>query len=155
MSATQHHAIAYAALGFKILALGAKSKRPHNELAPRGMYSATDDWETILTWFEKDPDINIGIHCKASNLVVLDVDTRNGGTTDGLPATRRIKTGNGFHYYYRCNPEMTFPGKWREGIDIKFNGYVVAAPSIHPNGHVYAVDDPMEIKPVEELVGAR
>jgi len=48
---------------------------------------------------------------------------------------------------------MTFPGKWREGVDIKWNGYVVAAPSKHPSGSYYLVDDLTDIKPISDLVG--
>ncbi len=154
MNKIHNYAITYAALGYKVLALGAKVKQPHRKLAPRGMHSATDDITVIEQWFDIDPNINIGIYCKASNLVIFDVDLRNGGTIDGLPPTRRIKTGNGYHYYYTATQDMTFSGKWREGVDIKWNGYVVAAPSIHPSGNLYAVDDETEIRPVLDLVGA-
>ena len=153
MNRIYDYAITYAALGFKILPLGVAAKQPHKRFAPRGLYSATDDIEVVDKWFKAQPDINIGIACKASNLVVFDVDLRNGGTIDGLTETRRIKTGNGFHYYYWASADMTFPGKWREGVDIKWNGYVVAAPSKHPSGSYYLVDDLSDIKPISDLVG--
>ena len=149
------YAISYSLLGFHILPLGIQAKQPHKRLAPRGLYSATDNYEIIEKWFHLEPKINIGIACRASNLVVLDVDLRNGGTTDGLPETRRIRTGNGFHYYYSADQSITFPGKFREGIDIKWNGYVVAAPSLHPSGAKYAVDNDCDIQPIGDLVGAR
>ena len=154
MSQIHSYALHYVALGFKVLALEAKSKQPHKKLAPRGMHSATDDIFLISEWFDADPNINIGIYCKGSNLVVFDVDFRNGGTIDGLPPTRRIKTGDGYHYYYTATQDMSFPGKWREGVDIKWNGYVVAAPSIHPSGQRYYVDDITPFRSVSELVGA-
>jgi len=92
MNKIYNYAVTYAALGFKILPLGIAAKQPHKKLAPKGLYSATDDIKTIHKWFSIEPDINIGIACKPSNLVVFDVDLRNGGTTDGLADTRRIKT---------------------------------------------------------------
>ena len=153
MTLIQNYAITYAALGFKILPLGIEAKQPHKSLAPRGLHSATDDIEAITEWFNRQPKINIGIACKPSNLVVLDVDLRNGGTTDGLTKTRRIRTGNGWHYYYYASSGMSFPGKYREGVDIKWNGYVVAAPSVHPSGSIYQVDDLTEIRPISDLVG--
>jgi len=35
--------------------------------------------------------------------------------------------------------ETIFKGKLEEGIDIKWKGYVAAAPSIHPNGKNYKI----------------
>ena len=155
MNEIQKYAISYSMLGFHILALGIQAKQPHKKLAPKGLYSATNDYEIIENWFKQDSRINIGIACRASGIVVLDVDLRNGGTTDGLPMTRRIHTGNGFHYYYTADPISVFPGKYREGIDIKWNGYVVAVPSLHPSGVNYQVENEMPMQPIGDLVGAR
>lgn len=155
MKETQKYAISYSMLGFHILALGVQAKQPHKILAPKGLYSATDKYEIIERWFKLEPNINIGIACRASGIVVFDVDLRNGGTTEGLPPTRRIRTGNGFHYYYTAEPTQVFPGKYRQGVDIKWNGYVVAAPSLHPSGVNYEVADEMPMQPVGDLVGAR
>ena len=74
--------------------------------------------------------------------MVFDVDERSDGTTQGLPTTLTIRTGNGFHFYYDAKPDARFPGKLRQGVDIKFNGYVVAPPSVHPNGEIYRVISP-------------
>jgi hypothetical protein len=137
----QEYAISYASLGFHILALQSRSKRPHTMLAKEGLYSATNDFNKILKWFLKYPTINIGIACQPSGVVVFDVDQRAGGTLDGLPPTRTIKTGDGYHLYYQADPSMLFPGKLRDGVDIKWRGYVVAAPSIHPSGVPYQVID--------------
>jgi hypothetical protein len=42
---------------------------------------------------------------------------------------------------------MEFRGTLDQGIDVKWKGYVVAAPSIHPNLSTYDVI--MDIDPVE------
>ena len=77
-----------------------------------------------------------------SGLVVFDVDERSGGTPQGFAPTLTVRTGNGFHFYYEVKDGATFPGKYRQGVDIKYNGYVVAPPSIHPSGLVYRVVSP-------------
>lgn len=141
MNRVQQYATSYAALGFHILALQSRSKRPHTMLSKEGLYSATNDFNKIQKWFLKYPTINIGIACQPSGVVVFDVDQRAGGTLDGLPRTRTIKTGDGYHLYYQADPSMLFPGKLRDGVDIKWRGYVVAAPSMHPSGVPYEVID--------------
>ena len=141
MTRIERYALSYALLGFHVLALQNKSKRPHSMLSKEGLYSASNDPTKVLSWFIKYPNINIGLACQPSGVVVFDVDLRNGGSTDGLLPTRTIKTGNGYHYYYKADPSMSFPGKFRQGIDIKWRGYVVAAPSIHPSGSTYEVCD--------------
>jgi len=137
MNLMMKYALTYHLLGYFILPLAARSKQPHKKLATRGLYSATNDWSVIENWFVKDPDINLGIACQMSGLVVCDVDFRNGGKVDDLPETRTVQTGNGFHYYYTADESRTFKGKHAQGIDIKWKGYVVAAPSIHPSGALY------------------
>ncbi|NDE71961.1 MAG: hypothetical protein EB054_04580, partial [Actinobacteria bacterium] len=98
---------------------------------------------------EKSPLLNIGIACAPSNLVVFDVDYRNGGTTDGLELdTFTVATGDGLHLYYQAPVGATFGGKLRQGVDIKFNGYVVTAGSVHENGKFYEVVKDIEPAPV-------
>jgi hypothetical protein len=131
------HALAYTSLGWFVLPLTPKDKTPFTRLAPRGFKSASNDPRQALEWFGKRPHLNIGIACAMSGLVVFDVDFRNGGTIEDLNSTLIVKTGNGFHYYYEHTEGFKYPGKLRNGVDIKFNGYVVAAPSIHPSGAKY------------------
>jgi hypothetical protein len=57
-----------------------------------------------------------------------------------LPGTLISLTGNGRHYWFRADQEIPSTGKNKiaPGIDIKAEGgYVVAPPSIHPNGKTY------------------
>ena len=94
------------------------------------------------------PNANIGIATgNVSKLTVLDVDPRNDGFEElreiekkygGFPETVKAATGgDGTHLYFRYVGEKTSK-ELRQGIDIKSDGgYVVAPPSIHPNGKLY------------------
>jgi hypothetical protein len=135
-------AFEYANRGWAVMPLQANKKDPHFELCKRAYLSATTDIKLIDFWFDFDPKINIGIACQTSGLVVFDIDFRNGGEL--LPEftpTYTVQTGDGFHLYYKANASDSYRGKLIDGIDIKFKGYVAAAPSIHPSGARYTVID--------------
>jgi len=56
-----------------------------------------------------------------------------------------VQTGDGFHFYYKLDKDYDFRiGRVAEGIDIKWKGYVAAAPSIHPSGAIYKVVNDMQ-----------
>jgi hypothetical protein len=52
-----------------------------------------------------------------------------------------VKTARGFHVYFSAVVEVpNNAGRIAPGVDIRGEGgYVVAAPSIHPSGHVYTI----------------
>ena len=138
-------ALDYADRGWAVMPLKANKKDPHFDLIKGAYLGASTDKELIKFWFDVDPRANLGIACAPSNLVVIDVDFRNGG--EYLPEmgeTYTVKTGDGFHYYYQVMPGMAFAGSLTEGIDVKFKGYVAAPPSIHPNGKAYEVVSAIE-----------
>ena len=117
-----------------------KMKDPHFDLIKGAYLGATTDKKLINFWFDVDPKANIGIACVTSGLLVLDVDFRNGGAyIDEMGETYTVKTGDGFHYYYQAPKNLNVRGMIETGIDVKYKGYVVAASSIHPNGHIYNV----------------
>jgi hypothetical protein len=104
-------------------------------------------------WWRSEPDAGIAIVCgRISSLVVLDEDPRNGGdaalATFSLPAGPTVWTGaHGRHYYYvhSGEPMAKIPGLL-PGVDIQGEGaYVVAPPSIHPNGTAYTWEPGREI----------
>ena len=88
---------------------------------------------------------------KLSNLIVIDLDDKKLATQifskwdDLLRTTFVVETARGFHIY--CRPKSgKFPATAKltnskgQGIDIKSEGgYVVAPPSIHPDGTKYKV----------------
>lgn len=125
--------------------LKAKKKDPHFDLIKNAYLGATTDQTLINFWFDIDPKANIGIACVTSGLVVLDVDFRNGGQYfDEMGETYTVKTGDGFHYYYKIDQGLSLKGSIGDGIDVKYKGYVAAAPSIHPNGSIYEVVSDIE-----------
>ena len=135
-------ALDYAQRGWAVLPLLPRKKDPHFDLAQRAYLSATTDQNLINFWFDYDENINIGIACYQSGLVVFDIDYRNGGEL--LPEfeqTYTVQTGDGLHLYYTANKTDLFRGKLNDGIDIKWKGYVAAAPSVHPSGAIYTVID--------------
>lgn len=139
-------AIDYAERGWAVLPIRAGDKVPHFPFAPRAYLSATRDLDTITAWFDKVPNLNLGIAAIQSGLVVVDIDhrtldTRGEALLERLPDTYKVRTGDGFHCYYLDPRGVPFPGKLANGVEIKHRGYVVAAPSIHPNGSTYTVLD--------------
>lgn len=135
-------ALEYAERGWAVLPLLPRKKDPHFDLAQRAYLSASTDSKLINFWFDYDQKINIGIACYQSGLVVFDIDYRNGGEL--LPEfepTYTVQTGDGLHLYYTADKSDVFKGKLTDGIDIKWKGYVAAAPSIHPSGANYKVID--------------
>jgi hypothetical protein len=142
---TRQTALDYAARGWAVMPLKAKKKDPHFDLIKNAYLGATTDQTLINFWFDIDPKANIGIACVTSGLVVLDVDFRNGGQYfDEMRETYTVKTGDGFHYYYKIDQGLSLKGTIGDGIDVKYKGYVAAAPSIHPNGLIYEVVSDIE-----------
>lgn len=122
--------------------------------------NATSDVDTVTGWWQENPEYNIGVFCKDSGFLVIDIDPRNGGddaflkleelAEGNLPATVEAITGvwskdgkpaRGRHLIYKCNPNEKFMGTPKklglDGIDIKHNGYVLIAPSRHISGVNY------------------
>ena len=137
----------YLDAGLWVLPIKPNKKEPYTRLAQRGHLSATNDHVVLQDWIDFDPDMNIGIACEMSQLVVLDFDYRNMsddadtflGWMDHLhyDDTMVVRTGNGFHYYFKCDPGLQLKAKLLNGVDIKYRGYVVAPPSMHPDGDIY------------------
>ncbi len=142
---TKEAALEYAQKGWAVMPLKSKKKDPHFDLIKNAYLGATTDEALIEFWFKVDPTANIGIACITSNLVVFDVDFRNGGEIlEEFGETYTVQTGDGFHYYYQADPLLSFRGSLQPGVDIKHKGYVAAAPSIHPNGKIYTVVNNIE-----------
>ena len=136
----------YAERGWFVLPCYPQQKKPFSPIAVHGYKSASNKPKTVAKWFERSPLLNIGIACAPSGIVVLDVDFRNGGNIEGLNLdTFTVATGDGIHLYYRASKGASFPGKLRDGVDIKFNGYVVTAGSMHENGKFYEIIKDVEL----------
>ena len=140
---------AYAGLGWAVLPLKPKDKIP---LIPRarggqGVLDATTDAEKIGGWWSRWPAASVGLAMGGASgeIFALDIDPRNGGDESlallleqhgKLPDTVEALTGGGGrHIILRGGVRGTVLAP---GIDVKSTGgYIVAPPSIHPNGRPY------------------
>jgi hypothetical protein len=138
------YALRYAQLGFRVIPLKERDKRPLIEDWPN---KATTDEATIRGWWRKWPKANIGIatgRYGGGYFCVLDFDPRNGGNwyddvgEDTLPPTWVVHTGGGGRHYYYKTRELLPSAKLPDGVDLKGDGgLVVVPPSIHPKGGEY------------------
>lgn len=130
MSITLQAAQAYLQEGWSVIPVG-KDKKPVIE-SWKEYQSRLPTQEEITNWFS-DGKNNIAIVTgKVSNLAVVDVDTKNGGTPRGLPPTLISKTqSGGFHFFYKYIDGLRNSVGVRQGVDIRADGgFVVAAPSV-------------------------
>lgn len=138
-------ALAYAARGWPVFPLKPQSKEPATR---RGFYDASTNPATLHRWFGCGFPYNVAIRTGApAGIMILDADGTAGSTSlraleakhGALPATRISATGKGRHLWLTAAaPIPCSIGKVAPGIDIRGDGgYVVAPPSIHPNGTIY------------------
>jgi len=141
--------------GFSVFPLQSRSKKPigswkEYQTAP-AQVAQCNAWDNAYRY----SSYNIGIATgSVSNCFVLDIDGEQGRETlsqlvaqyGALPNTPTVKTGKGKHYYFRypAGYEVrnlagrSVHGEVLPGIDVRGDGgYVVAPPSIHPNGATY------------------
>lgn len=144
-------------LGWAVLPLAPGAKKPAGWLVPNGFHDATTDPEVIKAWWDRCPEAGIGIACKASGLVVIDIDPRNGGMTtiEALEAQHGALAsdvlaytgGGGEHRVFAAGLVENLPGKLGPGVDVKADGYIAVEPTVHPSGRVYgweASSDPLQ-----------
>ena len=144
-------AIEYAKKGFAVFPLKYRDKVP---LTRNGCKDATTDAAQIKAWWQKYPNVNIGLATGSvsQNVFVIDLDIDEDRGIDGyhsledwqrehgdFPETWTAITGRGgYHLYYRGNGKIKNRAGIIDGVDIRGNGgYVVAPPSIHKNGRRY------------------
>ena len=152
-------ALDYAAHGLAVFPLVPRRKEPACE---HGVKDATLDAAEIEKAWGDQPDMNVAIACGAASggLMVIDIDVDDSTGKDGmehllawerghgeLPETASVVTGRGgMHLYYRVDGPVKNSVNEELGIDIRGDGgYVMAPPSIHPNGRrVEWENDPEE-----------
>lgn len=140
------YALAYAAHGWPVLPIRPGEKLPVTRCVPRGFLDATTDRATIERWWSAVPDAGIGLAVGMAGMVAVDVDPRNGGDLALLPfdtaGTLHAQTGGGGqHVLYRVPVGFEPISSPWQGIDLKWNGYIVCEPSVHPSGVPYAFLD--------------
>jgi len=145
MTQTIEYAKAYAGKGWQVFPLRPREKTPAIKWAD----VATNDAATFGDWWRGAENIGIATGAR-SGIVVLDVDAGHGGEESlaalvaehgDLPETVTAKTGGGGRHIIFNHPGVEIhnsAGKLGAGLDIRGDGgYIVAPPSIHPNGNAY------------------
>ncbi len=162
MTSRNGRAAAYYAdqLGWRVFPLTPREKIPAIR-GGRGCLDGTTDVAVIADWWERMPSANVGIALgHETGMWCLDIDPRNGGdaSLDWLhenygqhPETVEAITGSGGgHIFFAWTAELS-DVRWTPigpGLDVKGEGgYVVAAPSVHPNGKPYSWE--VSHRPVE------
>ena len=131
-------------------ACGSPGKHPRTQ---HGIHDATRDRAAIESFWARWPDANIGIATgRASGIVVIDVDPRNGGLETferlqaelgPLPTTPMAFTGGGGAHLIFNLPAITVrKASAGPGIDVLGDGcMMVAPPSCHVSGESYSWDE--------------
>jgi hypothetical protein len=142
-------ATGYATSGWRVFPCEPRGKKP---LISEWQKKATTDADTVIDWWDRWPDANIGLAAgHGSGFFVLDVDDGDGPASlkeledeiGVLPATLTSITGTGGRHFLFVMPkdrEIRNKQKFRPDLDIRGEGgYIVAPPSIHPDtGKAYA-----------------
>ena len=156
-------AVKYASMGFAVLPLKPRGKEPN---IAHGVKDATADVAQVKAWWERHPNDNIGLAMGAASggIVAIDIDVDEDAGKDGydtlrtwenahgeLPETATSITGRGgYHMLYRMAGVGNSVGR-DSAVDIRSDGgFIVAPPSVHPNGVAYQWEfDPEEFPPAD------
>lgn len=151
MSVLAEAAVQYAKRGWAVFPLKCQNKTP---AIKSGFKAAVADPVQVEAWWSSNPQSNIGIATGSlsGGLVVIDVDVDPDTGEDGmetlrlwekehgeLPETVTAITGRGgYHLFYHTEHPVGCSANKELGIDVRADGgFVVASPSVHPNGNRY------------------
>jgi len=147
-------ALAYAARGWPVFPCKPREKVP---ATGHGCKDATTDHEQVDAWWTATPDANIGIATgEPSGLWVLDVDGDEGldalcDLGHGIPGTLTAATPSGGLHLLFADPGGlgNTASKIAPNLDTRgTGGYILASPSVHPNGGRYRWLGKQEPQPV-------
>lgn len=144
-------ALYYASKGLAVFPLAPRDKKPAIQT---GFKSATTSMDQVKEWWAQNPNYNIGIATgqASGGLVVIDLDVdeekgKNGYETlkewqrehEELPDSWTSITGRGgYHFFYKSTEPEKSRVELYDAVDIRADGgYIVAPPSLHPNGRRY------------------
>ena len=143
MASMKHYALQYQKLGFAVIPINPKNKRPMIEFADKPKMTA----EEIADFWDQHPNANIAL--KTTNFFVIDIDKH--GKENGFESLKRwkylnlieptlqAKTASGgkhLFYFKREDIPITQMIGFLPGVDIKAheNNYVLVAPSATSKG---------------------
>jgi len=165
LTALKEAALSYAELGLAVFPLVPKKKIPATK---NGVNDATTDLAQINEWWSNNPNANIGIAMGTASggIFAVDIDVDDEKGKDGfssirefekengsLPETAMTKTGRGgTHMLYHSDSIVGNKVGVLEGVDIRGEGgYIVAPPSVHPNGSHYSWEYDLEDYQIAEI----
>ncbi|MEW6110071.1 MAG: bifunctional DNA primase/polymerase [Nitrospirota bacterium] len=133
----------YLSRGFSVIPVATGTKRP--ALVSWKEFQVRHASEEELTsWFGNGSHNNIGIVTGViSGIAVVDFDSVKAvefAKSHNFPPTPLVKTGKGYHAYYRHSSGVRNFQKRDDlpGIDLRGDGgFIVAPPSVHASGHRY------------------
>jgi hypothetical protein len=144
-------ALELAGMGFKIFPCRERAKEP---LIVNPFQRATNDPNIVRGWWA-DRNYNPALPTGVTNGIwIADIDSgddeawlREMEARHGpLPATRQVITGRGRHIYFASppsGPPIRNIQNRDDLVDVRGEGgFVLAAGSVHPTGHVYRWDGP-------------
>lgn len=152
MSELLEAALHYAEMGLAVFPLKERGKEPATN---NGFKDATTEERQIRFWWKKNPNYNVGIATgqRSGGLLAVDMDVDKDLGKDGyraftdwcernllvLPDSWLSITGRGgYHLFYKSAETISSKQDWLKDVDIRADGgYVVAPPSVHPNGRRY------------------
>lgn len=135
-------ALKYLKQGWSIIPIKAGSKLP-NLNSWKEYQTRLPTTTEVNKWWKVSPKDGIALVCgQISGVIVVDIDPKSGGTTEGLelpPTLSSCTGGGGQHLFYKWNKDVIGAKVGiRAGIDIRSEAsYVVIPPSLHASGNTY------------------
>ncbi|HTW97699.1 MAG TPA: bifunctional DNA primase/polymerase, partial [Acidimicrobiales bacterium] len=152
-------ALSYVRRGWPVLPLKAGEKLPDGRLVTHGLLDATTDEAGVRAWWAASPSANVGIRT-GEGIDVVDLDSEAARRALFATAPERlsgpvvVRTARGWHLWFASCGLSTRAGVL-EGVDVRGRGgYVVAPPSVHPDGWRYQFLDPRTHELSTRLPGA-
>lgn len=140
----QEAALVYAEAGMYVLPVKRGTKHPGSLLGDDWPTKSSRDSDTIRAWFKRWPTANLGIHPGRSGLLVFDLDKAESLTQ--LPANiaadlrlaafqrSRGQDARGHYVFADALGSGNTAGGWAPWGEVRGkNGFIMAAPSIHPD----------------------
>jgi len=149
MITVEEAAFEYLDMGFSIIPIVKGTKEPPKDFKWGPYQQRQPTVEEVEKWFILWPDIQIALVTgMVSNIGVVDADGPSGikWMREKLPVTPVYgKTAKGWHAFYRLTYSIANKVKFLPELDVRGQGgYVVIAPSIHPNGTQYKLVFPID-----------
>lgn len=152
------YALHLASLGMKIIPLKPGLKTPADAGWPE---QSTSDSQVIKSWFATRANINYGIACGQSGLLVVDLDVKKGD--DGVENWRalseslKLKTfevetpSGGIHQYYWGEGLRNSAGTIARGVDLRASGGYVVGPGSTTSEGTYFSGLPWHFPDIREI----